>query len=92
MKRMLVSLVVILSLLCVGCGRSMNINGTHRTPVGLISMNCQNLGTYSKKVRYEPCWGNIFWGTVFFETIIAPIYFFGFSMFNPAGVQDTTNN
>jgi len=30
-------------------------------------------------------WGNIIWGVILFVTVIAPIYFFGFSMFEPIG-------
>lgn len=66
----------------------MTINNVERKPVGLISMNVSsNLITsnYSKDIQYEICWGNVIWGIILSETIIVPIYFFGFSMFNPIG-------
>ena len=89
---------LVLSLLVVsiaGCGISQEINGVERKPVGLISMNLNNnlSGNYSRNVQYEVCWGNVIWGVILFETIIGPIYFFGFSMFNPVGpvISDTTS-
>lgn len=36
-------------------------------------------------IHYEVIWGNVIWGFVLAETIIAPIYFFGFSLFEPVG-------
>jgi hypothetical protein len=84
----LLAVVLIASILLIGCGQSKVINGVERKPVGIISMNT-DMGTYSKHVHYEPCWGNIIWGAILVETIIAPIYFYGFSMFNPVSVKDT---
>ena len=88
-----ISIILITTLLLTlnGCGQSKVIDGTLRKPVGLISMNATNTGNYSNKVQYEPCWGNIFWAIILIETIIAPIYFFGFSMFNPIGPNNPTN-
>lgn len=86
--RRLVAVILAISVFAVGCGQNATINGVERKPVGLISMN-SDLGTFSKKVHYEPCWGNIIWGVVLCETIIAPIYFFGFSMFNPISAKTT---
>ena len=85
--RRLIVLVLITSLLAVGCGKSMVIDGVERKPVGLINKNVGNLTTsnYSLDVQYDVCWGNVIWGVLLIETIIAPIYFFGFSMFNPVG-------
>jgi len=86
-----IALTLILCMLSVSCGRSQVINGINYKPVGLISMKME-IGTYSKKVHYEPCWGNIILGTIFVETIIIPIYFFGFSMFNPISEKVNSTN
>jgi hypothetical protein len=75
----LVSLILILSLLVVGCAQSKVINGVNYKPYGIPNMDDRK----SPKVHYEPCWGNIIWGCILCETIVAPVYFFGFSMFNP---------
>lgn len=77
---LVVILIVCMSL--VGCGKSMVIDGVERKTVGLIETSTRS-GDYSEDVRYEPCWGNIILGVVLIETVIAPIYFFGFSMLNP---------
>ena len=85
MKR-LIALVLVATMLFIGCGRSVVIDNVVRKPVGLVSkLMPSNLysSTYSDSVQYEVCWGNVFWGIALVETIIAPIYFFGFSMFNP---------
>lgn len=39
----------------------------------------------NKNIEYEVVWGNVIWGALLFETIIAPIYFFGFDLFEPVG-------
>jgi hypothetical protein len=51
MKRLL-SVVLMASILMVGCGQSKIINGIKRKPVGIISMNT-DMGTYSKRVHCQ---------------------------------------
>lgn len=47
-----------------------------------------NAGTYqSKNVCYETSGWSIFWGIVLFETIVAPVYFFGYSLYNPVRLK-----
>lgn len=84
MKR-IISLIIVLSLILVSCGRPATIGGVEYETVGFIEMVAPNnvTGDYSKEIQYEVCWGNVIWGVILIETIIAPIYFFGFSMFNP---------
>jgi hypothetical protein len=91
MKRFFV-LFLALAFLLVSCGQSKIIDGVEYKPIGVISMlgkKSNLVSGYSTKIQYEPCWGNIIWGVVLSETIIAPIYFYGFSMFNPVSVKDT---
>ena len=87
----IIAVIVAVAFLCMSCGQNKVIEGKERKPVGIVSM-CADFGDYSKKIHYEPCWGNIVWGVLLSETVIAPIYFFGFSMFNPVSVKDTTSN
>ena len=85
-----IAMVLVSLVFLSGCGQSKIINNIERKPVGLITMNAQQIkSTYSKNISYDVCWGNVFWGVILCETIIAPIYFFGFSMFNPI---DTIKN
>jgi hypothetical protein len=73
--------VAILVAMLVACGSPKVINGKRYETCGLINKDdCED-----KAIRYSPCWGNIIWGSFLVETLIAPIYFFGFSMFNPEG-------
>ncbi len=76
-------LVVVLSasLLLTGCGKVKTIDGITYDTYGLLNED----GKKNPDIQYEAIWGNVFWGVVLFETIIAPIYFFGFSLFEPVG-------
>lgn len=85
MKQLTV-LITVVALMFVGCGQSKRIDGKEYKTVGLIEMYAPPnvIGhDYDKNIKYEICWGNVIWGAIFSETIIMPIYFFGFSMYNP---------
>lgn len=64
-----------------GCARPMEICGTTYQSYGILNMDDKK----NPEIEYEVIWGNVFWGAILFETVIAPIYFFGFSIFNPVG-------
>ena len=65
-----------------GCGDTKVIGGVEYDTYGLIS---QVTDPPNPDIKYKPIWGNIVWGCILIETVIAPIYFFGFSMFEPVG-------
>jgi len=65
-----------------GCGDSKIIDGVEYDTYGLITMVTD---PPNPEVQYKPIWGNIVWGCLLIETVIGPIYFFGFSMFEPIG-------
>lgn len=71
---------LVISLSC--CGDTKVINGVEYDTYGLISADQDK----NLDIEYRPIWGNIIWGSLLCETIIAPIYFFGFSMFEPVGL------
>ena len=79
----------LIAMMLVGCAKQKMIDGQVVKSYGLIS---EHVGDDTRKrkecVDYEVCWGNVIWGCIFIETIIAPIYFFGFSMFQPVGKTD----
>lgn len=82
--RRLVSLAMALVLsttLLVGCGDHKTINGVTYDTYGLLNSDDKK----NPNIQYEIIWGNVIWGALLFETIIAPIYFFGFSCFEPVG-------
>ncbi|HXK40502.1 MAG TPA: hypothetical protein VJ046_00120 [Candidatus Paceibacterota bacterium] len=80
-KIVAVAIALVMLLIVAGCADSRTINGKTYEPYGLL--NQDNLK--EPCIRYEPVWGNILWGAVLFETVIAPIYFFGFSILEPVG-------
>jgi hypothetical protein len=79
-----VSLIMVIAMLFVasGCGDDMMINGRLCETYGLINEE----GNKCEDARYRIIVGNFIWGIVLFETfLIAPIYFFGFSLWEPVG-------
>jgi hypothetical protein len=81
-KKLLVSICLAASLL-LGCGADRTFNGKYCATYGLFNkdeMKCPG-------VQYRVIPGNVIWGIVLAETIAAPIYFFGFSMYEPVGLK-----
>ena len=64
-----------------GCGEEKTIDGVKYGTYGLLNSNDMK----NPEIEYGVIWGNVFLGAILFETIIAPIYFFGFSLFEPVG-------
>jgi hypothetical protein len=81
MKKLIATLALVG--LLSACGREATVNGKTYGTCGAISMATDDDCKENAVVKYKPCWGNIIWGAVLIETVVAPIYFFGFSMFNP---------
>lgn len=83
-KKIMVWLVAVMFCMSIiGCGNSMFIDGKKCDTYGLFNVNskCEN-------VKYETIVGNVVWGILLFETIIGPVYFFGFSLYEPVGKID----
>lgn len=57
----------------------MDYNGKHYPTHGILNESSSK----SKHMCYEISWGNVFWSVVLVETIVFPVYFVGFSLFNP---------
>ena len=79
MKTIIILVCVFFLLFTIACGNNKIINGKEYETYGLINKD----EVRNPNIKYKPIWGNIIWGCVLAETIIAPIYFFGFSMFEP---------
>lgn len=75
---MAVITLIAVTLALSGCADNRVICGTEYKPYGLISDNDDR----NPGVRYD-----VVWGIVLSETIIAPIYFFGFSLYEPVGTR-----
>ena len=78
-KILLILLVLVLLSSLSACGDSKVIEGVQYDTYGLISES----STRNPGIRYALIVGNLVWGIILVETIIAPIYFFGYSLFEP---------
>lgn len=84
MMKKLISILISASLsLLTACGNPASFNVNNKVKeyptYGFINSNTQK----SEKICYEVSVGNIIWSIILFETVAAPVYFVGFSLFNP---------
>jgi hypothetical protein len=66
-------------LLLAGCGETKVIDDVEYDTIGLINQSEKR----NPDIQYEPIWGNIVWGGLLVYTVAAPVYFYGFSMWEP---------
>lgn len=64
-----------------GCGEPINIDGKTYPTYGFLNQ----VTSKSDDMCYEVSIGNVVWSILLIETIIMPVYFVGFSIFNPVG-------
>jgi len=87
MKKVIASILAV-SLLA-GCADNRHltlVKGSHPTEIktyGLIDRDSVKL----ECVNYDLAWGNIIWSVILVETVIAPIYMLGFSLYEPVSVD-----
>ena len=63
------------------CSDTKVINGVEYDTYGLLNEDDKK----NPGIDYDVVWGNVIWGVLLSETIVAPIYFFGFDLFEPVG-------
>ena len=80
MKKVLLSLVIVLALF-TSCARPKTIDGLTYRPYGLF--NAESVANDS--IYYEASPGSVICGIIFCETIIAPVYIFGWRTMEPVG-------
>jgi hypothetical protein len=78
MKKLLIILIAA-SFALSGCSDSKRIDGKIYEPYGLF--NKEEIRDPS--IHYELVTGNLVWGVLLCSTIIAPVYFFGFDLYEP---------
>lgn len=83
-----ITIAIALSIVLSGCGHSMRTSDKEYPTYGLFNESTDG----SKNVCYKISAGNIFWSIVLVETIIAPIYFIGFSLYNPVRMKKDAND
>jgi hypothetical protein len=79
-KTITTAILFILLFSLSACANEKQIDGITYGTFGIFNLNEQN-----PKIRYKLVAGNCIWGALLSETIIAPIYFFGFSIYEPIG-------
>ena len=80
------SIILILSLFVLfsGCGNTKVIDGFEYDTYGLFNGNDER----NPDIEYRLIIGNVVWSVIFCETIVVPLYFFGFSLYEPVGKLD----
>jgi len=86
MKKVIAVLLIVAALCSAGCSSSKNIDGKEYKPYGLLDADDYK----SEKVQYKPSIPGMICGVIFFETIVAPIYIFGFDIMEPVGPKAPT--
>lgn len=82
MKKVLIA-VLLVSML-TACGEPRVLGGKEYPTYGLFNQNSSK----SEKVCYDLSVGNVVWSIIGIENIVMPVYFLGFSLFNPVSLKD----
>jgi len=86
MKKVL-SLVLICSVLLTSCADSLSYKDKDNNKQTAESVGLFNQSDKDPNADYKLCVGNIVWSIILCETIIAPIYFIGWSIMEPVTVK-----
>lgn len=78
-KLMSMILVVSIALSLSGCGEPKVIEGKEVPTYGLFNEQTKK----HEDIKYEISMGNVVWSIILVETVIAPVYFIGYSLYNP---------
>ena len=89
MKKTLLAFVLVAAVALAGCGNAQNLpTGPKGEMKNYPTYGALNASTKkSDKVCYEVSIGNVVWSVILFETIVMPIYFIGWSLFEPVSVK-----
>lgn len=82
-----ISLLAAMSILIVGCGHPQYLGDgaskKYYPTYGLFNDGSNK----SKNACYEISIGNVVWSVILIETIIGPLYFVGWSLYNPVRLK-----
>lgn len=78
-----VLLTCLVLLASTGCGDSLVVNGSRHDTVGVFTQEQKD-----PDVCYRVITGNVVWSVLLVQTIVAPVYFLGFSLWEPTLDQD----
>lgn len=66
--------------LITGCGSNKTIDGVTYGTHGLFNSDEAN-----PNIEYKIIIGNVVWSIILIETVVFPVYFIGFSIYEPVG-------
>ena len=79
MKKFVTSvLIIVMFFTVVGCGNTKWFDGVEYDTYGIFTLDEK-----ANNIKYKVIVGNVVWSIILMETIVAPIYFLGFSLFEP---------
>jgi len=79
MKKFVTSvLIIVMFFMVVGCGNTKWFDGVEYDTYGIFTLDEK-----ANNIKYKVIVGNVVWSIILMETIVAPIYFLGFSLFEP---------
>lgn len=73
--------MILIACMLTACGAPIDYAGKYYPTVGIVNQADQR----SEKMCYEVSVGNVIWSIILIETIVMPIYFIGWSLWNPVG-------
>jgi len=66
------------------CAQSKVINGVEYRGYGLVNKEDRK----NPNIEYKIVWGNVIWAAILVESVVAPVYFIGWSIMEPVGPKD----
>jgi hypothetical protein len=73
-----------LTVFTLGCGNQKTIDNITYDTYGLFNKSEK----MNPDIEYEIIVGNVVWSIILIETIVAPVYFVGFSLYQPVAKKD----
>lgn len=81
----IVIMCLIISIISVpGCSSKKTIDGVKYDTYGLLNQSLK----MNPDIEYKLCIGNIVWSILLAKSIVAPIYFLGFDIYEPVGKKN----
>ncbi len=76
--------LILIAIFLAGCGDTKLIDGITYDTYGFIDQDDKK----NPDIKYELIIGNVVWSVLLAGTIVAPLYFAGFSIYEPIGILD----
>lgn len=87
-SRTAIALLTVVAVSLAACGQPRQLGNRVYPTHGLFNKST----SWSKNVCYEVSLGNVVWSIILVETVIAPVYFVGWSLWNPIRLKKSPND